>query len=347
MASLIRSAVFRLTVSYLGIIMALSLTFSWILYQISTGELDRSLRQPPILIQLNGNQFDYNQFRVVRLSESREHLRANLILFNIITLILGGGISYYLARRTLEPIEEAMEAQSRFTADASHELRTPLTAMQTEIEVALRNPELDIKAAKEQLKSNLEEIAKLRMLSEGLLRLARQHGQDMAMENVQLFEVAKTAIDRFERQAKTKHIKLELSGNKSVATMADREALTEVAAILLDNAIKYSKSGKVVTLTTRKHGHHAEIEIADQGVGIKPDDIHHIFERFYRSDASRSKEQVDGYGLGLSIADKITRLHKGSIDVKSKLGKGSTFTVRLPLAQSGNQQIAEVATPDA
>lgn len=327
--------------------MALSLSFSWILYRISTDELDRGLRTPPIFVQVDNNQFDYNQFRIVRLSESTEHLRANLILFNIITLILGGGMSYFLARRTLEPIEEAMEAQSRFTADASHELRTPLTAMQTEIEVALRNPGLDIKAAKDQLKSNLEEVAKLRMLSEGLLRLARQNGQDMAVESVLIYAVAETAIARFERQAKTKNIKVELNGNKSVAVMADPEGLTEVVAILLDNAIKYSNKGKTVTVTSRKRGHHAELEIADQGMGIKPEDLHHIFERFYRSDASRSKEQADGYGLGLSIADKITKLHKGSIDVKSKLEKGSTFTIHLPLSQAAHKQDAEEATPIA
>lgn len=333
--------------SYLAIIMALSITFSWILYRLSTGELDRGLRRPPVVLQLQGDSgsLSYDQYRVIQLNESSEHLRANLVLFNVITLIVGGAFSYFLARRSLEPIEEAMEAQSRFTADASHELRTPLTAMQTEIEVALRNPNLDTKAAKDLLKSNLEEVAKLRMLSEGLLRLARQNGQQLELKSVPLSEAANAGVTRFERHAKAKKIIIDTAGVKDVSVVADREAVIEVIAILLDNAIKYSDNNKTVNISTRKHGHSGEIRIADEGMGIKPEDIDHIFERFYRSDTSRSKENADGYGLGLSIADKIVHLHNGTIDVKSTQGKGSVFTVKLPLASNQPENAKDKKPP--
>jgi two-component system sensor histidine kinase CiaH len=325
-----RSATVKLTLSYLAIIMIMSTGFSLFLFHLSSSELNRGLRRPPPAVKFFGGQFDYEQFRVDRITQGNEHLRNNLIIFNIVTLGFGGLLSYVLARRTLEPIEEAMAAQSRFTADASHELRTPLTAMQTEIEVALRNPKLTKEAAQDLLKSNLEEVGKLRALSDGLLRLARQDGEQLAPENIKLDGVAELAIGRASKSAKLNKVTI-VNEVKPLSVFADKEALTETLVILLDNAIKYSAPGKSVALNAVKNTKNIVISIKDEGIGIDEADLPYIFERFYRADASRTKKQADGYGLGLAIAEQVVKLHKGSISVISEVGRGSTFSVTLPV----------------
>ena len=236
---MMRSATARLAMSYLAIIMTMSIGFSLILYHLSSNELNRGLRKPPIFIQLPGTPFSYDQYRQDRVSEGSEHLRGNLVVFNIATLVLGGILSYVLARRSLEPIEEAMEAQSRFTADASHELRTPLTAMQTEIEVSLRNPKLSKDQAVMLLKSNLEEVGKLRALSDGLLRLAQQANQPLMIDSVSAKSLGEEAIQRVATLAEAKQITI-TSTIPDLTLAADRETVIEILVILLDNAIKYS-----------------------------------------------------------------------------------------------------------
>lgn len=332
---MIRSATIRLTLWYLAILMLLSICFSLFLYQVWTREFDRGLRPAPFFDENTGpgSTSQFEELRRTRGAEGRANLQNDLILFNLTILILGGAASYALARRHLRPIEDALEAQSRFTADASHELRTPLTAMQTETEVALRNPELTVAGARNLLESNLEELAKLRALSEGLLRLARENGQGIPLKRVSLADVAAEAEKRVAAAARSRRIKLENTAG-DVPVLGDHESLVELVAVLLENAIKYSDPKSSVKIGTGRHGKQGYLSIRDEGYGIKASDIPHIFSRFYRADLSRSKEKVDGYGLGLSIAKKIADLHRGSIEVKSTPGHGSTFTVKLPLDPS-------------
>lgn len=328
---LIRSAVLKMTLYYLLIIMALSIGFSLFLYHVSSIELNRELRRPSFITQTEiGTLFNYDRFRDTRLEESHHHLLDNLIAFNIATLFIGGALSYALALRTLHPIEDALEAQSRFTADASHELRTPLTAMQTEIEVALRNPKLNAEAARQLLASNLEEVGKLKALSDSLLHLAQQNGQSDSYRTISLKEVAAQAAEYHGKQAQAKDITIE-NRVPAMTVQGDKETLVQAVAILLDNAVKYSGPKTTVVLSGKRLNHQVELSVKDHGSGIKASDLPHIFDRFYRADRSRNKETVDGYGLGLSIAKKIVELHHGSITVKSTLEQGSTFTIKLPL----------------
>jgi len=329
--NIIRSAVFQLTIWYLAIIMVLSVGFSYALYRMSDAELNRGLRrqQDVFLNQTFPNFPGFDDLREQQMKETRDRFQSNLILFNLIVLLAGGAVSYLLARRTLKPIDEAFVAQSRFTADASHELRTPLTAIQTEIEVALRDPAFTKEAATNLLKSNLEEVAKLKALSDGLLRLARDDaGRDM-WESVSLKDVATAAVEQTSSVAATKEISIENTVG-DITIKGDQVSLTELLTILIDNAIKYSNPNTSIKLTAKKKEDTATLSIIDHGLGIKASDLPHIFDRFYRADPSRSKEKVAGYGLGLSIAKKIAELHGGSITVKSTPGNGSTFTIRLP-----------------
>jgi len=331
-------AYLKLTLFYVLIVMVISVGFSVAIYQISSEELGRGLgRQTGILRDFPMNAptsrnpiiQDLENIRLQQLEESSNHLQRNLIYFNLLILILSFIISYFLAKRTLKPIEEAMEAQNRFTADASHELKTPLTAMRTEIEVSLRDKGLKISDAKKLLGSNLEEIAKLESLSSALLKLTKLEEEiKLEFKELALSEIITEAFEKVESLAADKNIEFETKF-KEVPVRGDRQSLVELFVILLDNAIKYSPKKSKISINIKQEKKYATVSIKDRGIGIKASDLPHIFERFYRADQSRSKEKTDGYGLGLSIAKRIVELHDGEISAKSSPGKGSEFIVKL------------------
>jgi signal transduction histidine kinase len=334
MNDLFHSAALKLTGWYLTIIMLLSIGTSLALYHVSSNDLGNNARRQVGFFNnyLAPSDFDnFNQLRQNQLNQDREHLKNNLWLFNFGVLLIGGGVSYALARRTLRPIEESLESQKRFAGDASHELRTPLTAMQTEIEVALRNSGLTKIEAVALLQSNLEEVAKLKALSEGLLQLSSTDGIEDLDQAVSLKDVAAQAIERIDKVATAKKIKVS-SSVKEIAVRCNHQHLVDLLAILLDNAVKYSPRGSEIKITSSASDKTATISVIDQGQGIAQADLPNIFQRFYRADNSRSKNKANGYGLGLAIAKKITDLHGGSIEVKSASGSGSSFSVRLPKA---------------
>ena len=330
------SAAVRLTVWYLLIIMALSLATSFALYHVSSNHLEENAsRQVSYFSGLLGpeNAREFSNLRLKQLEEDRDKLKGNLIIFNTLILAGGGAASYGLARRTLRPIEEALEEQIRFSADASHELRTPLAAIQAENEVALRDPKLSRSGAIGLLESNLEEAAKLKELSEGLLSLAYTDSSEEVSDDVEANAIVAKAKERMVKSAELKQVGISLpTKGVDIKIKGNEQKLTDLLSILLDNAVKYSPRGSRVRVTIDKRGKNAEISVIDKGRGIKKSDLPHIFERFYRADHSRSKQKTAGYGLGLAIAKKIADQHGGLIEVRSAVGKGSVFTLRLPRA---------------
>jgi signal transduction histidine kinase len=324
-------ATFRLTAWYVAILMVLSLIFSAWLYMEATQEvrtgLNAQLLRPfvnvlpreEVATYLN-SQYDASRMRII----------GSLVLLNVSVLVAGSLISYWLARRQLQPIERALEAQNRFTADASHELRTPLTTMKTELEVALRNDKLTAKDAKALLKSNEEEIDRLSNLVDGLLVLAR-NGDKPKVVITQLAPITQKAVDRFVPLAKHRHITLERQIT-DVSALADAQHVDTILGVLLDNAIKYSPQKSIVTTALAVYDNAACLTVHNEGAGIPAQVLPHIFERFYRADTSRTGGEKSGHGLGLSIAEKLTQNMNGSIAVRSSAKAGTTFTVRLPVA---------------
>jgi len=322
--------------TYLSIIMALTLGFSTVLYQQSISEAQSNLirqqsglkdflffTQPEDIARINNEQ----------LTMFRRNLLNRLVVLNVGMLVLGGGVSYVLSRRSLRPLEQTLDAQSRFTSDAAHELRTPLTAMKAEIEVALMSKTISDGDAREVLYSNLEEIGKLDTLTAALLRLARSgdsvdksHWQDY-----RLTDVLESASIRLKEESSKRKISISLPKTKALIH-GDPDQLIELFVPLLSNALKYSLEGTKITVTSKKSDNKIKVNIADQGIGITAVDLPHIFERFYRADQSRNKSKVNGYGLGLSLADSIAKNHNGKITVTSEYGKGSIFVVELPSA---------------
>lgn len=325
---LFQSATLKLTMWYLGIIMLISIGFSTVLYNLSTAEIMRTIPRDEALLGI----INPSKFQIIRQSyieKSEERIGQNLLLINVAMLAIGGAASYMLARRTLQPIEEAMEAQGRFVSDASHELRTPLTALHTEIEIALRDPKLNKTQLQALLKSNLEEVDKLHSLSDRLLQLT--NGKDMPMTEISIEEAAIEATNRVIALAQAKDISIENTVMQTYIR-GNLESITDLLTILLDNAIKYSPNGSNITLSSLVQNKNALIRVRDNGAGIDASDMPHIFDRFYRADTSRTQNDASGYGLGLSIAKKIADIHQGVIEVESTAGRGTTFDVRLPLS---------------
>jgi two-component system sensor histidine kinase CiaH len=331
----LRSTTARLAASYLGIIMVLSVGFSYVLYKTSAHELGREM-PPPSMFDPDRPGFiggqAFHHFFQRRIEEGRGHLLGRLVILNLVVLVIGAALSYYLARRTLQPIEDAMDAQSRFVTDASHELRTPLTAILAGNEVSLRKPNLTIKQAKDTIKSNTEEIIKLQALTDGLLSLAAQDTNGLlAVAPISLQDVAGEAMNRVLTAAQTKQISIEDSA-PDIKVSGDQTKLVQLVSILLDNSIKYSPDKSIIYIEGHSKDNQGYLSVRDEGIGIAAEDLPHIFDRFYRADLSRNKPVADGYGIGLSIAKKIIEQHHGRITASSEPGKGATFTIELPLA---------------
>lgn len=320
----------KLTGWYLLIIMVISGLFSIFVYRSLTLEISRGLRLQVMRDYPFGPPPDYD---LTVFDEARSRVALDLFVVNGGILIISGFAAYFLAGKTLQPIENMVEDQKRFIADASHELRTPLTAMKTEIEVSLRDKQLTAKDAKDLLNSNLEEVNKMQSLSNYLLSLNRYQNSDLKLpfEKVSLSEILTKSISTVQTLADHKHLDIKVIGD-DVKVTGNSTSLVELVTILLDNAIKYSHPQNQIIASLGKDAKLATLSIQDFGIGIKAGDIPYIFNRFYRADSSRSKSHVEGYGLGLSIAKTIVDLHHGAISVDSIPDSGTTFTVKVPLS---------------
>lgn len=326
----------RLALTYLGIITALSISFSFLVYSVSVGELNYDINRQINTIQtgtsgLFGDE-TIDNIRAEALNRFKHDITRRLELLNIAMLALGSIVGYYLAKKNLEPLEESIEMQARFSSDTAHELRTPLTAMKTELEVGLRQSDLKVQEAKALLASNLEEVTKLNSLITSLLRLSQEgyDGNKSQWQKTNLNQLVTAAIKKVRDLADARHMSFKIYGLGDHQILGDQDQLIELFTILIDNAIKYGEDGMSIIIRAREIDKHIQISIKDQGVGIKDTDVPHIFERFYRADQSRSKNAKSGYGLGLSLAKAIALRHQAKINVKSKLGVGTTFTIDFP-----------------
>ena len=219
----------------------------------------------------------------------------------------------------------------QFSADASHELRTPLTIVRGEIELALRTPKSPDQYRRV-LESTLEEVLRLTSIIDNLLTLAKadQGLYQADFSEVDLRLLLEELFEDSEVLASQKHIAVSLAAGSSIRIVGDRLRLRQLFLNLIDNAIKYTPEGGRVALAIERQNGNAVFTVSDTGIGIPPEEIPKVFDRFYRVDKARSRE-MGGSGLGLSIAKWIAELHRGSIAVESELQHGSVFTVRLPV----------------
>jgi signal transduction histidine kinase len=267
--------------------------------------------------------------------------------------------------RTLNEMLARLEAGfaqvRRFSADASHELRTPLTILKGEIEVALRSAREPVEYRRV-LESALEEVERMARLVDDLLMLSRADAGALRwdQEPVELDRLVEDIAKRGEILGRARGNQVAIQTLEPLITRGDEQRLRQLLLNLVDNAVKYTPPGGRVTVSLRRAGGESdgprppipeavpdgpiaespngppgewvEIAVSDTGVGIPPEALPRIFERFYRVDGARSRE-AGGTGLGLCIAKTIVEAHGGGIRVESAPGIGSTFTVRLPLRE--------------
>jgi signal transduction histidine kinase len=231
-------------------------------------------------------------------------------------------------------LEDSFERLKRFTADASHELRTPLTAIRSVGEVGMHN-HLDAAGCREVIGSMLEEADRLTKLVDSLLLLSRADagGAPLLRENIDLSDLTNEVCDCLLVLAEEKGQKVSVHTPQPVHAVVDRSTIGQALINLLDNAIKYTPAGGVIQVETTLSGKgEALISVMDDGPGIALEHRKRIYERFYRIDQGRARE-VGGAGLGLSIAQWAVAANNGRIVLESSEGKGSTFSIILPLSQ--------------
>ncbi len=240
---------------------------------------------------------------------------------------VAGAFNALLDRLTL-----TRESQQQFIADASHELRTPLTVLRGELEVALRR-ERTGPEYRETLESCRQEVERLSRLADNLLTLAHvDAGARLSeVQELDLGTACRSVAERLLPCAERDRIDLRVTATESLPVRGDRIALERLLTNLLENALRYSAPLDAIELSARRDGSQAVVEIADHGPGIAEEQQTRIFERFYRVESSRPRHR-GGAGLGLAIVKSLAEIHGGSVSVRSRIGQGSTFTVRLPLA---------------
>ena len=232
----------------------------------------------------------------------------------------------------LRRIETAVARITQFTADASHELRTPIALIRTRAEVTLDNPRTNDQY-RSALREVLAESERTSALIENLMLLARSDtgSEVLHFERTDLCALARDASAQAQTLADAKQLAWKaVISDPPIWVNGDAQSLRRLLLILVDNAVKYTPHGGSISLTVRSDGKHAEIEVHDTGIGISEADLPHIFERFYRADKARSRDQ-GGTGLGLSIGRWIARAHGAEISAESSAGTGSSFIVRLPV----------------
>lgn len=336
-----RSARIKLTAWYLLVIMLVSFSFSMVIYQGLTSELNRvenmqRLRLERRFPDRRAEALDPFYLDPELIAETKDRIAVILGIINLFILGASAAAGYFLAGRTLRPISQMVEEQGRFIADASHELRTPLTSLKSEIEVGLRGKSLKLAEARQLLISNLEEVNNLQALSDGLIRLARyQKGENnLVVTEIDLKALIEEAVKKVSGSAKSKNIKI-TSRTEKINLEGEKTSLIELFTILLDNAVKYSPEKTEIKVQGKRTDSLVKVSVIDQGFGIDPKDMPRLFDRFYRADKSRTKLGSTGYGLGLSIAKKIVERHQGSIKVESRVNQGSVFTVQIPVKHPG------------
>ena len=255
-----------------------------------------------------------------------------LILVDTMSLLLVYVIARYLSSKALKPIETSWNNQVKFVQDASHELRTPVAIIQSKLESLLKQPDVVIEEEAETIAVAMRETRQLKKMISELLSLTKEESiVKLNIERVDIEALFKETFESYieiaDYQEKTFDYQIKMKNN---IIYTDKNKLNQLIRIFVDNAFKYTETSDKISITASEKGRdRIIILIEDTGIGISDKDQKRIFERFFRSDSVRATE-VEGSGIGLSIAKLIATTLYGNIKVKSKLGQGTSFTIDLP-----------------
>jgi Signal transduction histidine kinase len=276
--------------------------------------------------------------QVIQNIEPERNMLNSLFLVLLMGGLVGVGVSllagYFLAQNALVPIKNSWQKQQTFVANASHELRTPLTVIQANLELLFRHPQKTIEEESEKINFALNEAKRMIKLVAELLTLARSGSvePEFTFKYFAFDLMINEVVEQFRWLAQSKNIELRVNTDEKINVMGDQDRLRQLIVILLDNAVKYTPKDGRIDVRCRQQRSRVEILVEDTGIGISEDDLPLIFDRFYRSDKSRTRSEK-GTGLGLSIAQWIIVGHSGMIRAESKLGQGTKLYFQVPLKQ--------------
>jgi len=298
-------------------------------YRVITLPTDKRVERPGGNIAIKQIQLVYNFEPETKMLDTLLYVLAAGGVVSVLIAVIAG---LFLAKRALIPIQRSWEKQQQFIADASHELRTPLSVILLNLERLFRNPDHTIEQESEHIMVSMQETKRLNKLVADLLTLARSDSNEIQIlrQWTHVGEIVQKSVQSFRPLAAMKEIEIETHIDQAVETMGDPERIHQLMIILLDNALKYNEEQGKISVSCQRDGNWASIVVKDTGIGISKEELPFIFDRFYRGDKMRSRSK-DGTGLGLSIAKWIVDAHGGKMRVESEEGKGSSFTVTLPL----------------
>lgn len=240
-------------------------------------------------------------------------------------------VSMFFSRWALRPVDRAWRQQRQFVADASHDLKTPLTVILANMSILLEHPERSIASQSQWIESTQHEAEQMQELVGDLLLLAQvdEGASKPAMERLDLADLVEGGLLQFESVAFERAIDLQSCLDESVLVCGNAMRLRKLVGTLLDNACKYVDGGGSVDVALRRGARRVELSVHNTGFAIAPEDLPHVFDRFYRADKARTRDD-SGYGLGLAIAHAIAEEHGGTLVAASDEARGTTFTLTLP-----------------
>lgn len=262
---------------------------------------------------------------------SLKQLVFSLIIGILISLIVAYFIAIYLTKKALVPIETAWNNQAKFIQDASHELRTPISIISSKLEGMLKHPENTVNDEVETVADAMRETRRMKKIINDLLSLTKEdYISTMNFENIDIenvvYEIYRDYEEIAEMQDKKFIFKSELE-NKIIVT--DKNKLRQLVLIFVDNAFKYTNEYDGIFINLKEEDNNIKLSIKDTGIGIKEDEIKYVFDRFFRGDDVRSQD-IDGSGIGLSIAKMLSINLKYEINVDSKVGEYTVFEIKIP-----------------
>jgi signal transduction histidine kinase len=314
----------RLTIQYTVLLVLVFAAFSAGIYEYMEHTFGDDYRGSVITDDIEAGHSGITE----AVEDGLDRLQYVLIISNVGLLFILPIISYVLARKALQPVEESFDEQQRFVDDASHELRTPLSVLQGELELALKRKRTtdEYKTA---IRTSLEEVMQMNRLVNSLLLMARGSRMEVhqAFEPVVVEHVITRAVDRNKQSYGTK--RLQYTTNLTPVTIRGIPTLIEQSvANLLDNATKFSSDHGCITVSLSVEDQKAVIAIADEGIGMDGVELSHALDPFWRAEQART---IKGFGLGLPIVKQIAELHNGTIVLVSNDRGGITARLMLPL----------------
>lgn len=266
--------------------------------------------------------------------DSAESAKHNIFIgFVIIATLVTATFSFIIARITLTPVRTALKSQKRFISDIAHELRTPLSVIKTNTEVALIDDSIPQKLQL-MLRSNIEELDRTSEIINNLLSFNNfMRPQRMQFSNVDMSKVVDSAILKMGSLASEKEVGVTFQKIGPFTVCGNATALEQIVTNLLKNSINYTpKGGRAHIMLEPDYKGNVILTLSDNGIGISPHDLIHVFEPFYRAERSRNRRQGSS-GLGLTIVSELVKLHSGKVTIKSSLNYGTTVIVCIPYSK--------------